>query len=78
MFRKTIDLVYDYFFLRGWWDVVKRKSLLKLLILFGAETKEEIESGFLGELVIIRGFVEQLSAVNFALTQTHCKQNRKI
>lgn len=70
MFRKTIGLVYD-FFLRGWWDVVKRKSLLKV-ILFSAETKEEIESGFLGELVIIRGFVEQLAAVNFSLTQTHC------
>lgn len=71
MFWKTIGLVYDYFFLRGWWDVVKRKSLLKV-ILFGAETKEEIESGFLGELVIIRGFVEQLAVVNFSLTQTHC------
>lgn len=70
MFRKTIGLVYD-FFLRGWWDVVKRKSLLKV-ILFSAETKEEIESGFSGELVIIRGFEEQLAAVNFALTQTHC------
>lgn len=76
MFRKTIGLVYDYFFLRGWWDVVKRKSLLKV-ILFSAETKEEIESGLSG-VVIIRGFVEQLAAVNFALTQTHCQQNRKI
>lgn len=69
MFRKTIGLVYD-FFLRGWWDVVKRKSLLKV-ILFGAETKEEIESG-LSEAVIKRGFVEQFAAVNFALTRTHC------
>lgn len=55
VFRKTIGLVYD-FFLRGWWDVVKRKSLLKV-ILFGAETKEEIESGLSGA-VIKRGFVE--------------------
>lgn len=69
MFRKTIGLVYD-FFLRGWWVVVKRKSLLKV-ILFGAETKEEIESGLSGA-VIKRGFVEQLAAVNFSLTQTHC------
>lgn len=70
MFLKTYRFVYD-FFLRGWWDAVKRKSLLKV-ILFSAETKEEIESGFSGELVIIRGFVEQLAAVNFSLTQTHC------
>lgn len=50
---------------------MKRKSLLEV-ILFSAETKEEIESGFSGELVTIRGFVEQLAAVNFSLTRTHC------